>query len=91
MSLFQSKPLYVAGRYIKRDREISQTQFILEGQRKGKTSVQEVIEDVLLGPLHADSLTFIPAGREDMDVRMLGEGRPFVLELHNPRLPSISR
>ena len=28
---------------------------------------------------------FISAGREDIDVRMLGEGRPFVLELLNPR------
>lgn len=91
MSVFQSKSLYIAGRYIKRDREISQTQFIIEGQRKGKTSVQEVIEGMVLGPLQADSLTFIPAGREDMDVRMLGEGRPFVLELHNPKLASISR
>lgn len=24
-------------------------------------------------------------GREDIDVRMLGEGRPFILEVHNAR------
>lgn len=29
----------------------------------------------------------MPAGgREDADVRMLGEGRPFVMEIANPRL-----
>lgn len=32
------------------------------------------------GPVHA--------GREDLDVRMLGHGRPFVLELHNARSPN---
>lgn len=25
------------------------------------------------------------AGREDIDVRMLGSGRPFILEVHNAR------
>lgn len=25
------------------------------------------------------------AGREDIDVRMLGQGRPFILEIHNAR------
>lgn len=24
-------------------------------------------------------------GREDIDVRMLGQGRPFILEIYNPR------
>jgi tRNA U54 and U55 pseudouridine synthase Pus10 len=28
------------------------------------------------------------AGREDLDVRMLGNGRPFVLEAHNARSPA---
>ena len=31
---------------------------------------------------------FVHAGREDLDVRMLGSGRPFVLELHNARNPN---
>lgn len=28
---------------------------------------------------------FVPAGREDANVRMLGTGRPFYCELSNPR------
>lgn len=32
-----------------------------------------------------DSLKFHSGGREDIDVRMLGNGRPFVLELVDPR------
>jgi tRNA pseudouridine synthase 10 len=34
----------------------------------------------------ADQFRFSSAGREDIDVRMLGNGRPFVIELLNPRL-----
>lgn len=89
--MVQTEQIYIAGRYIKLDRNISQTEFIVEGKRKGTTSVQEVIEDIVLQPLQSDSLTFISSGREDMDVRMLGDGRPFVLELKNPKLQSISR
>jgi tRNA U54 and U55 pseudouridine synthase Pus10 len=33
----------------------------------------------------ADGSKLNAAGREDMDVRMLGGGRPFILEVHNPR------
>jgi tRNA pseudouridine synthase 10 len=33
-----------------------------------------------------DSCRFSSAGREDIDVRMLGDGRPFVVELINPRV-----
>ncbi|GMH40508.1 hypothetical protein BSKO_08412 [Bryopsis sp. KO-2023] len=89
--MVQNQTTYVAGRYRKLSREISQTEFIVDGKRKGKTSVQEIIEGVVLPLFRADSLTFIPAGREDMDVRMLGDGRPFVLELQNPREHTISR
>jgi len=35
--------------------------------------------------LRADRIKFMAAGREDMDVRMLGGGRPFVLEVLNAR------
>lgn len=33
-----------------------------------------------------DGVKFHSAGREDMDVRMLGQGRPFVLEVINARI-----
>ena len=31
---------------------------------------------------------YVHAGREDLDVRMLGSGRPFVLDLRNARNPN---
>jgi len=40
-----------------------------------------VIEDVLDGT----EATFHGAGREDVDARMLGTGRPFVVEIEEPR------
>ena len=37
-----------------------------------------------------EGFSFSSAGREDIDVRMLGNGRPFLLEIHNPKLPYIT-
>jgi len=36
----------------------------------------------------ANSSRFTPSGREDVDVRMLGTGRPFVVQLLNARRTS---
>jgi tRNA U54 and U55 pseudouridine synthase Pus10 len=41
--------------------------------------------------LRADRIKFMAAGREDMDVRMLGGGRPFVLEVLNARELPLSK
>ena len=46
-------------------------------------SVWTVINSHLLG----NHLTFYAISREDADVLMLGSGRPFYLELINPRNP----
>ena len=35
--------------------------------------------------LRADDFKFSSSGREDIDVRCLGEGRPFIVECLNPR------
>ena len=39
---------------------------------------------------HVD-YNFVAAGREDSNVRMLGNGRPFYFEIMNPRKPFLSR
>ena len=49
--------------------------------------MQEELEAVILRLYQAQSGVFVPAGREDKDVRMLGTGRPFVLHLINARNP----
>jgi tRNA pseudouridine synthase 10 len=80
--------ILVAGRYIKKSRLVSQTPWPPENSStKVVTSVQDEISKVI-------SPTFLPAngevylhasGREDVDVRMLGRGRPFILEVVNPK------
>lgn len=89
-------PLFVFGRYRKLSREIPQTKWPCRRCRgKGcercdftgkmyQTSVQELIGDPLLRQTGADEHFFHGMGREDIDARMMGDGRPFVLELRNP-------
>ncbi|XP_055595134.1 putative tRNA pseudouridine synthase Pus10 [Uranotaenia lowii] len=82
---FRGPTLFLAGRYNKISRELSQTPWVIEGKRKMENSVQEIIAEVI-APFYrvpCDSLIFSSSGREDVDVRCLGEGRPFVLEIPN--------
>ena len=51
-----------------------------------RDSVQELIGWVLGKAFGTRKHKFHGAGREDVDVRMLGEGRPFVMELLSPRV-----
>ncbi|MEO0481577.1 MAG: tRNA pseudouridine(54/55) synthase Pus10 [Planctomycetota bacterium] len=52
-------------------------------------SVEELLSRRLLPALKAKRGTFHGAGREDIDVRMLGRGRPFVFEVIGVRRPDI--
>lgn len=77
--------LYIAGRYNKYSRTLSQTPWIIDGKRFMDTSVQELICNPIVELAKAEDLRFASSGREDVDVRMLGKGRPFFCELVNPR------
>lgn len=86
-------PLFIGGRYNKYSREIPQTIWpCRECHGKGcphchgkgkmyETSVQEIIGDIALEMAEGDEHFFHGMGREDIDARMLGDGRPFVLEI----------
>lgn len=50
-----------------------------------RDSVQELIGWVLGSAFKTRKNKFHGAGREDVDVRMLGSGRPFVMEMINPK------
>ena len=50
-----------------------------------RDSVQELIGWVACAAFKTRKNKFHGAGREDVDVRMLGEGRPFVMEMVNPK------
>lgn len=94
-------PIFIAGRYNKFSREIPQTIWpcrVCHGKGcdhchgKGKmyeTSVQEIIGDVALEMTGGKEHFFHGMGREDIDARMLGDGRPFVIEISNPRIRNI--
>ena len=90
-------PLFVYGRYRKLSRELPQTRWPCNRCRgKGcdkchgtgkmyQTSVQELIGDILLKAAEGEDHFFHGMGREDIDARMLGSGRPFVLEVRDPK------
>jgi len=54
-----------------------------------RDSVQELIGWVAAKAFGTRKNKFHGAGREDVDVRMLGRGRPFVLEMVNPKLTGV--
>jgi tRNA pseudouridine synthase 10 len=91
------KPVFVYGRYRKLSREIPQSKWPCarcrgEGCRRcgGKgamypETVEGFIGSALAGLAGATATKMHAVGREDVDARMLGTGRPFVLELENPK------
>ncbi|ELY99270.1 tRNA pseudouridine(54/55) synthase Pus10 [Natrialba asiatica] len=50
-----------------------------------ETSVEQTVRPHVVDAMDGDEGTFHGAGREDVDARMLEEGRPFVLEVKRPR------
>jgi len=52
-------------------------------------SVEELVSKRFLDATQGDGESFHGCGREDVDVRMLGNGRPFVLEIKNPKVRAI--
>ncbi|KAG1663723.1 putative tRNA pseudouridine synthase Pus10 [Nymphon striatum] len=97
---FEHDSIFLAGRYNKYSRELSQTPWVIDGDRIMKTSVQELITEHIFPLLKPNGeycktlqsyIIFSASGREDVDVRCLGLGRPFVLECVNPRNVNFSQ
>lgn len=93
----QINPLYISGRYRKLARGIPQAKWICT-QCRGKgcprcggtgkmypESVEELISMPILKAAQGTKTSFHASGREDVDARMLGAGRPFVVEVNEPR------
>ncbi|XP_013595373.1 PREDICTED: putative tRNA pseudouridine synthase Pus10 isoform X2 [Brassica oleracea var. oleracea] len=78
-------PIFFGGRYFKYSRNVSQSRWIIDDERMGEASVEEIIGGSILPACLGDSYKFHAAGREDIDVRMLGSGRPFLIEVQNSR------
>ena len=93
----QINPLFVAGRYRKLVRDIPQSKWFCSNC-KGKgcekcagtgkmypESVEELVSTSFLDAADAEKTSFHASGREDIDARMLGRGRPFVIEISTPK------
>ncbi|WP_299236324.1 tRNA pseudouridine(54/55) synthase Pus10 [Natronomonas sp.] len=76
----QHNSVSVYGRYRKLERGVPQTEWV-----KFETSVEELIAPPFLSAFRGTDAVFHGAGREDVDALMLGTGRPFVLEIKEPR------
>jgi len=93
----QVNPLFVAGRYRKLGRDIPQSKWFCSSCRgkgcekcggTGKMypeSVEELVSKPLLDAAKGEKTAFHASGREDIDARMLGSGRPFVIEISKPK------
>ncbi len=95
------KSLFIHGRYNKLIRGIPQTHWYCKSclgkgcelcNFSGKQyleSVEDLINPEFIKESKAIDSKFHGAGREDIDVRMLGSGRPFILELRNPKIRNL--
>ncbi|KAJ8285099.1 hypothetical protein COCON_G00039490 [Conger conger] len=83
--------VFVAGRYNKFSRTLPQTPWVIDGERRMESSVEELITAPLLASFRSEGFNFCSSGREDVDVRTLGNGRPFAVELLNPHRAQFSR
>lgn len=92
----KKKPMFIHGRYEKLKRGIPQSRWICKRcggkgcskcQNKGKmyeTSVEEEIGSPLMQALEGTNYKIHGKGREDVDVRCIGRGRPFIIEISEP-------
>ena len=93
----QVNSVFIYGRYRKFLRGIPQTKWFCRACRgkgcercnfTGKMyaeSVEELIKDSILDKFQGVDMVLHGSGREDIDARMLGSGRPFVVELKEPK------
>jgi tRNA pseudouridine synthase 10 len=98
----QITSLFIYGRYKKLQRGIPQTKWPCQicrgkGCKKcnytGKlyeTTVEELVAQKALELTKGTDESFHGSGREDIDALMLGSGRPFVLEIKNPKIRNIN-
>ncbi len=93
----QANPLFISGKYQKFERGIPQTHWPCT-QCGGKgcprcnnlgkmypTSVEELVSSEVRDAAQGTETKFHGAGREDIDARCVGTGRPYVIEVKNPR------
>ncbi len=81
---------HIYGRYWKFSRDLLQNRYLCKrckgmGCEYCRSSIEGIIGERMKELSCAEDYRFHGAGREDIDVRMLGNGRPFILELLRPK------
>uniref|UniRef100_A0A6G3MEQ8 tRNA pseudouridine(55) synthase n=1 Tax=Henneguya salminicola TaxID=69463 RepID=A0A6G3MEQ8_HENSL len=84
------QPIYITGRYKKYSRHISQTPWLVDSSYKPLTSIQEILSPKFCEYLQSN-VSFSASGREDIDVQMLGSGRPFILAFNDPKYGTLEQ
>jgi len=96
------RAVYVYGRYRKLERGIPQTRWPCRACKgrgcercdhtglQYERSVQDLIGNPMMAALEGTEHAFHGMGREDIDVRCLGQGRPFVMEIKEPKKRAFS-
>lgn len=96
------RAVYVYGRYRKLERGIPQTRWPCRACKgrgcescnqtglQYEKSVQDLVGNPMLEIFQGTEHAFHGMGREDIDVRCLGRGRPFVLEIKEPKKRSFN-
>lgn len=94
-------PIYLAGRYLKLSREITSSHWIhhpcygkgCEGccyrGTRFELSIEDFLDRAIRPKFRSRDRKFHVMGREDIDVLMLGKGRPFVFEIYHPEKRNI--
>ncbi len=96
----QINPLFVGGRYRKLVRDVPQSEWWCSCRGRGCSkcggtgklypdSVEAYTSKALLEATGGVESFFHAAGREDIDARMLGSGRPYIVEISQPKRRSV--
>lgn len=79
-------PFYFRGYYRKYERGLPQTPWRIKGEQTIETSLDAYISSPIKKHFKSKSHRFTAAGREDIDVRMLGNGRAFAIIVEDPKM-----
>ncbi len=96
----QINPLFVGGRYRKLVRDVPQSEWFCSCRGRGchkcggtgklyPESVEAFTSKPLLEATGGSEAFFHASGREDIDARMLGSGRPYIVEVSQPKRRSV--
>ena len=92
---FFPAPILIFGRYLKYSRELSQSKWPCSrcngkgcrrcnGKGEMYPSFENILASCIIQQTGGKGTKLHAAGREDIDARMIGAGRPFVLEIESP-------